>query len=465
MVKLHEIIEVPRPLVETFRYTSDFSFIEQWDPGVAESVKLTPGPVALGTRYRLIICSGLRRFPMEYMIQQYEPPQRVVLSGQAEGLSARDDIRFEALAAGTRIDYTAELQFEGSMALIEPWLKGTLTRIGQRAMAGLKSALSETPPPPVLPMWDKLADHTVLWGMMGFSKLGYQWRKPRWKPLAVSLQGRTVVVTGATAGLGRAVAQRLAYLGARVILVGRDAAKLEQTREALVTATGNSAIDLQLADLSLLQDVRRLASRLIEWESQIHVLINNAGALFNQREMTPEGFERSFAVNLLCPFLLTQLLIPHLKASQPARIINVSSGGMYTQKLRVDDLQYERKPYNGVQAYAHAKRAQVILTELWAEQLKGSGVVVHAMHPGWADTPGLQESLPTFHRWTKRWLRTPEEGADTIVWLAAAHEAAQSTGLFWLDREPHSPYLLPGTKESARERMQLWEQLNHWAAR
>ena len=174
--------------------------------------------------------------------------------------------------------------------------------------------------------------------------------------------------------------------------------------------------------------------------------------------MSPNGIELTFATNVLGPFLLTSLLLPRLERSAPSRIINVSSGGMYTQPLRVDDLQSDRGEFDGPTAYARTKRAQVTLTQLWAQRLEGRGVVVHTMHPGWADTPGVRSSLPAFYRLTRPLLRTPEQGADTIVWLGAADEPGRSTGLFWHDRRPRPTHLLPWTRETQREREQLWAQ-------
>ena len=155
-----------------------------------------------------------------------------------------------------------------------------------------------------------------------------------------------------------------------------------------------------------------------------------------QRTHTDEGFELTFATNVLGPFLLTNLLLDTLRRGAPLRIVNVSSGGMYTQKLDVDDLQLEQREYDPPAFYAHTKRCEVILTELWAERLRGSGVSVHAMHPGWADTPGVRTSLPRFRKLTRPLLRDSAQGADTIVWLATADEPAERSGLFWHDREP-----------------------------
>ncbi len=304
-----------------------------------------------------------------------------------------------------------------------------------------------------------LQDRLIVPGLLGFTSLGYRWRKRSWKPLAVSLRGRTVVVTGATSGLGRAAASQLAELGARLILVGRNGDKAADARREIVAATGNDNVAVALADLSLLADVSKLARKLLDTEPRIHVLVNNAGVLLNQRTMTAEGNETTLATNLLAPCLLTEMLLPRMIQSAPSRIINVASGGMYATGLVLDDLQYENGTYDGSRAYARTKRALVTLTEWWAEQLRNSGVVVHSMHPGWADTPGVAGSLPAFHAITRRFLRTAEQGADTITWLAAAEEAARVTGLFWLDREPHTTHVFPGTDPSPQERRALREAL------
>jgi NAD(P)-dependent dehydrogenase (short-subunit alcohol dehydrogenase family) len=319
--------------------------------------------------------------------------------------------------------------------------------------------MTEGLPPPGRHLLTDLQDRLIVPGLLGFTSIGYRWRKRSWKPLAVSLRGRTAVVTGATSGLGRAAALQLALLGARVILVGRNAEKAAAARREIAATTGNDNIAVALADLSLLADVRKLAQQLLADDARIHILVNNAGVLLNQRTTTAEGNETTLATNLLAPFLLTESLLPRLRESAPSRIINVSSGGMYAAGLALDDLQYEKGAYDGSRAYARTKRALVVLTELWADQLKDTGVVVHAMHPGWADTPGVESSLPLFHSVTRRLLRTAEQGADTITWLAAAPEAAKVSGGFWLDREPHMTHVFPGTDPSPAERQELRDAL------
>jgi len=459
MIRLRETIEVPRPIDEVFAYAGNFGNAAQWDPGVAESRKVSHGPIGVGTAFKLRVRFGPRSIPMTYVVREYDPPKHVLLEGKGESVHALDDIGFAATPRGTRITYTADISLLGAFSVGEPLLKGALDRVGKNAVRGLQSALSGESPPPGRSLVTDLQDRLIVPGLLGFTNVGYQCHKRRWKPLAVSLRGRTVVVTGATSGLGQAAASQLAELGARVILVGRNPDKAEATRREIVAATGNDNIAVALADLSLLADVRKLAQRLLETEPRIHVLVNNAGVLLNERTMTAEGNETTLATNLLAPYLLTQTLLPRLRESAPSRIINVASGGMYATGLALDDLQYEKTTYDGSRAYARTKRALVTLTEMWAEQLQNSGVVVHAMHPGWADTPGVAGSLPAFHTITRRFLRTAEQGADTITWLAAAEEAAKVTGMFWLDREPHTTHVFPGTDPSQQERQELRDAL------
>jgi dehydrogenase/reductase SDR family member 12 len=459
MIRLRETIEVARPIDEVFAYVSNFGNAAQWDPGVAESLKAGPGPIGVGTVFELRVRFGPRSIPMQYAIREFDRPRRVLLEGKSDSVHALDDIGFVATPRGTRITYTADISLLGASRIVEPLLKGALDRVGRNAVRGLEAALSGESPTPVRSRLADLQDRLIVPGLLGFTNAGYHWHKRSWKPLAVSLRDRTVVVTGATSGLGQAAALQLAELGARVILVGRNRDKAEDTRREIVAATGNDNIAVALADLSLLDEVWKLARKLLKDEPRIHVLVNNAGVLLNQRTTTAEGNESTLATNLLAPYLLTQTLLPRLRESAPSRIINVSSGGMYAAGLAIDDLQYQKSAYDGSRAYARTKRALVTLTEMWAERLKDSGVVVHAMHPGWADTPGVAGSLPGFHRITRRFLRTAEQGADTITWLAASPEAAKVSGVFWLDREPHTTHVFPGTDPSKQERQELWDAL------
>ena len=464
MKQLHEVITVPRERAEAFRFTANFGLIDQWDPGVTESEKLTAGPVREGSRFRVVVKAGLGTTEMQYVIKHFEPSRRVVLEGEGDGIHALDDIRFSDVEGGTQIDYTADITLGGAAGKVEFLLGPVLDRVGKKALAGLRKALTPEPFPPGESLTRDLLDRLILPGALGFTRFGYEHRRKSWRPITESLQGRTAVVTGATSGLGQVVARQLAGLGARVILVGRSQDKLGAAITEIKDATGNPEVRGEQADLSLMSEVRSLAERLLEREPSLHILVNNAAVLPTEKTLTEEGFETAFATDLLSPWLLTRLLIPRLRESAPARIINVSSGGMYLSGIDLDQLENPTGRYDGSRAYARAKRGLMILTERWAEELEGSGVVVNAMHPGWADTPGVQDSLPGFHKLTRAVLRTPEQGADTIVWLAAASEAGEVSGKLWLDREPHLAAILPGTEGDPEQREQLIDKLTRLAA-
>ena len=311
--------------------------------------------------------------------------------------------------------------------------------------------------PEVRTIIDDLADTLVV---PSFTRIGYDLRRRlfRWQPLGdLSMHGRAAAVTGATSGLGEVTATALARMGSRVLLIARDREKAETTRLRIVGATGNEDLAVYIGDLSDLSEVRRLVGEIRRREARLDVLINNAGSLLTERRTSHDGNEMTFATMVLGPFALTNGLLPLLERSDDARIITVTSGGMYTQALRLDDLQMQREPYVGTVAYARAKRAQVVLTRLWAAQQRGTTVVANAMHPGWADTPGIQAALPRFHRLVGPLLRSPEQGADTIVWLAASAEAAGSTGKLWLDRRPRAFDRFACTRVSAKEARRLWD--------
>ena len=275
-------------------------------------------------------------------------------------------------------------------------------------------------------------------------------------PAAESMTGRTVLITGPTSGLGRAATEALAALGARVVLVGRSPERLAALRDSLVREHGEDRFPVVTADMGSLNSVRAAASLVLATEPRLDVLIDNAGAMFSERTVGPDGIEATLATLVVGPFALETELLPLLARTPGSRIVSVTSGGMYTQAVRLDDLQCELEPWSGPRAYARAKRIQVALMREWDRRLAaaGIGVTVNAMHPGWADTPGLAEALPGFYRRMRPVLRTPAEGADTIVWLATRPGAGG--GKLFLDRRPRPFDRLPSTRLKAADRRRLW---------
>ena len=390
MIRLKASIRVAKDVAYVFRYTSDFRHIQEWDPGVVSSLVTHRGKNGLGSKYDLVLKFGPFRPKMRYEIIAYTPFSRVVLKGEGESFTAIDTIVFSRTAGGTQIDYQADIRFLGLGRTIEKILFPIMKKTGENAMAGLEQKLAGTPVAHIKKMWfksgaclpDYIADHLIVPGMTLFSRFGYLWTRKFQSESKGTLYGKKIVLTGGTSGIGKAAAFKLAEKNAFLTIVARNRAKAEQVCREMVEKTGNPHIDFLIADLGLMQDVRRVAQRIKASKKRIDILINNAGALFTERKLTPEGLEQTFATDLLGVFLLTQYLKDALAPSKSGRIINVSSGGMYTQKINVNDLENSQGEYNGAKAYARAKRGIVILTQIWAEQFKMQGIRVNAMHPG-----------------------------------------------------------------------------------
>lgn len=306
-----------------------------------------------------------------------------------------------------------------------------------------------------------LADAALEATIIGsFSRVGFAARRSLFAWGAephVDLSGRVVLVTGATGGIGLAAAHAFAARNADVWIVGRDAARTEGARAQIIATTPGARVTAAVADLSSLDDVGRCADTVLRDASRLDVLVHNAGALARDLEYTDDGIETTAQVHVVAPFLLTARLVARLRATAGSRVITVSSGGMYTQPLDLPRLETPGEPFDGTRVYANAKRAQVVLNEQWARLPAAAGVTFHAMHPGWADTPGVQTSLPRFRAVMGPLLRTPVQGADTIVWLASAADALETNGAFWLDRRARSTDKLPWTRTPDLTARALWD--------
>ncbi|EED33154.1 dehydrogenase/reductase [gamma proteobacterium NOR5-3] len=455
MISLTETIRVARPVQECFDYAADFRTTPEWDATAFKAKKLSDGPVGLGSTFSVRCRLPLGSIELSYTITEFEPAKLVTLQAESWLFSAVDTITFAEEQGQTRIDYRADFSYKMPFAALEGALKNGMQRMGKVALRGLQRALEDNNAAPEISSGSATADRLLWPGLAMFSKWGYRRGRKHWLPMSASLKGKRMIVTGASSGLGLATARELARRGAELILVMRNPERATAVVEDLKTETGNPAIRHELADLSLMADVDALAQRLLKQGQPIDVLVNNAGALFNDWGETAEGLEQSFALLLLSPWRLTQALHPLLKAAGQSRVVNVVSGGMYSQKLRVDRLEATPDDYAGATAYARCKRALTVVTEEWAQDWAEDGIVVNAMHPGWADTPGVETALPAFHTLTRLILRSPEEGADTIIWLCAASEAGTVSGKLFLDREPRTTHLLSRTREDSAEREKL----------
>lgn len=301
---------------------------------------------------------------------------------------------------------------------------------------------------------DTALDRTVV---PGYSSLGSRLRRTWWPddPRPEALAGKVALVTGAGSGLGRATALGLARLGATVHLVVRDEAKGAATADAIRDEVPQADVQVRLCDVGDLSAVRRFAEAFTREVDRLDVLVHNAGTLPPERTESADGHELTVAVHVLGPVLMTELLRPVL-AGHDARVILVSSGGMYAQRLPAHDPDYRHGDYKGTTAYARSKRMQVALAPLLQERWRADGIAVHVMHPGWAATPGVTSSLPLFAKLTGPILRDADAGADTVVWLAAA-EPAPPGGRFWHDRAPRATHYRRGTRETPGDRARVWQ--------
>jgi NAD(P)-dependent dehydrogenase (short-subunit alcohol dehydrogenase family) len=257
----------------------------------------------------------------------------------------------------------------------------------------------------------------------------------------MTMQGKVCLITGGTNGIGKSTAHELARMGATVVIVGRDAQKTSRVVEEIRQASGNDNVDSLLADLSSRQEVRRLANEFESKYSRLHVLLNNAGAVFMRRQLSVDGIEMTLALNHLAPFLLTNLLLDKIRASAPARIVNVSSGAHTSGKIEFDNLQGERD--YSPRAYDDSKLATILFTMELARRLEGTEVTVNALHPGFAST-GFGKNNPGFLMKTIRAVvpliaRSPEKGAETSIYLASSPEVQGITGKYFADRKVTQP--------------------------
>jgi retinol dehydrogenase-14 len=252
------------------------------------------------------------------------------------------------------------------------------------------------------------------------------------------MTGRTVLVTGATSGIGRATALGLATMGARLAITGRDRERTDAAARE-IRAAGGGQVDVFVGDLSSQSAVRQLAAEVLLQLPRIDVLVNNAGGYWDTRHITADGYEGTFALNHLAPFLLTNVLLDRLRLGAPARVVTVASGAHTMGRIDFDDLQGKRS-YSGSRAYNQSKLANVLFTYELARRLQGTGVTANALHPGvvrtgfGAEDPGVVQRL--FVPLMRPFMKTPAQGAVTSIYLASAPDLGQVTGRYFADRKP-----------------------------
>jgi retinol dehydrogenase 14 len=274
------------------------------------------------------------------------------------------------------------------------------------------------------------------------------------------VQDRVFVVTGANSGIGKATAAGLALLGGTVVMACRDATRGESARQDITRASGNSRVALMTVDLASEASTRAFAEEFPQTYPRLDALVNNAGVYTSHREVTADGLERQFEVNYLSGFLLTHLLLDLLKKSAPSRIVNVSSTAHGGGTIRFDDLQGERR-YWGFRAYSQSKLAQVLFTRELARRLEGTGVTVNACHPGVIRTNLAMGGTSPVVRFVKMFLRSPEKGAETPIYLAVSPEVEGVTGKYFVRKRARLPSLRAQDPAIARRLFDVSLELAH----
>jgi len=257
------------------------------------------------------------------------------------------------------------------------------------------------------------------------------------------MEGKTVLITGGTGGIGKAAAIGLASQGARVGITGRDKRRAQRAAAEIASESGSDSVDVFVADMSSQAEVRRLAAEVLDAYPRLDVLLNNVGGFWSHRHVTADGLEHTFALNHLAPFLLTSLLSDRLIASAPSRVVTVSSGAQGMGKIDFDDLMGERS-YSGQRAYNQSKLANVMFTYELARRFEGTGVTATTLHPGMTNTSFSAEDpsrvFAPLVAVMRPFMRSPKKGAETPVFLASSPEAEGISGQYFANREPKTTH-------------------------
>ncbi|CAF1944991.1 unnamed protein product [Rotaria magnacalcarata] len=308
---------------------------------------------------------------------------------------------------------------------------------------------------------------TVAFGIKGFTEYtrsGYEAAAKKFNPTDtdVDMSDQHIMITGANSGIGKIAALECAKRHAHVYMVCRDEKRGKEAQEEIIRESNNRHVELHLCDMSKPQDVFAFTKQFVDSKKPLNVLCNNSGCMINERQMINDEHEANFATNTLGTYILTKNLVPVLLENQPARVFTTSSGGMYNVKLDPDDFNStQMRTFSGDLVYAQNKRQQVVMTERLA--VRHPSIFFASWHPGWADTPAVRSSMPSFHSKVQNRLRTPEQGADTLVWLCCLKDIAEKfkNGDFFQDRAPVSKHLpLAWTKSTVDEEERFMRNLD-----
>lgn len=273
------------------------------------------------------------------------------------------------------------------------------------------------------------------------------------------MEGKVCIITGANSGIGKETALALAKMNATVVMLCRNKQRGEKAQKEIIEQSRNKNVDLILCDLSSLKDIKNFISEFKNKYEKLHVLINNAGVMLKNRTISLDGFEMNFAVHVLGPFLLTNSLLDILKKNAPSRIINIASAAHKRAKIDFEDLQSENKKYRLFSAYGISKLAEILFTYELSRRLEGTKVTANAVHPGVVAT-NLGRDQSKFSQWfAKKFFKSPEEGAQTSIYLASSSEVEGITGKYFINKEPRESSIESYNEENAERLWKICEEM------
>lgn len=444
-------IAVNQPINRVFSYIFDFSQLYEWDDHVTEGKRVDLGSIGVGSKFNFTYSFAGTLQSIDYNLKGFKENDFLELECSSSNFSAIDRITFEKQSATeTKIHYKSWIDLRSGFKdfLLSPFIE----RIADRVLNRLKKVLEGS---------EAFVTHE---NPLSILNLAYRFTVKGWnhrrKQFCASKKGqdKTILITGASSGLGRAALFNLAGKECNLVIVGRNEAKLHDLNRELKARGFSKGLFTYICDMQDTSAVANTCERIAADGHKLDVLINNAGALYSE-PLAINGVERTTVVDLISPWIICCKL---LKTIRPGGcIVNVSSGGIYGCKLDVPKLKVPDQPFSGSKAYANAKRAVNTFTTGLNREAEAKHIRVHSMHPGWADTPGALNSLPGFYKVTRRWLRSPFQGAETIVWLAMHNPKVG--GKFWLDRQIQPEHLFESTKGQDHDYQQLRRFLDNFA--
>jgi NAD(P)-dependent dehydrogenase (short-subunit alcohol dehydrogenase family) len=449
-------VKTSRRLEECFSYLLDLENMKQWGVLIHNVTRTSKGPLGLHSSFDVEYRLGLMNFKLNYKISALEDNKRIVFHADSPVLSVREYFDFQQVDAFTEVKMRTDIGFKGMLTAIKPVLEPFSMRYASQGIKRLEQALTERPAFQPQTTFETIGDRLIIPKLLKLTRLGYEQEEKEFKPYVNSLKGKTAFVSDGTSHIGEQAVKGLVRLGADVCF----ASSHKQRGEELVKQVKDSygvELGFEYADLSDIRQLNDVCDKLHQRYDKLSILVNNFGHIIDQRETTNEGYEKSFSSLLLSPFILTESLHDLLKNEAHSRVISLITSEIYSQPVDIDDLESKQKPYNGVLAYARAKRGLLDMCEVWARHWESEGIKVHAVNPGLVDTEQVRWGI--FYPIAKTWMRKPSQAVDSILWLASSPAAEEVNGLYWLDRRPQRKSFFEAMKTPVEKQELLYTNL------